>query len=30
MRAETGFEFSDHVNKFDGRPFLLDELLERT
>jgi len=28
MRSETGFEFSDHVNKFDGRPFLLDELLE--
>jgi 2-oxoglutarate ferredoxin oxidoreductase subunit alpha len=28
VRAETGFEFSRHVNKFDGRPFLLDELLE--
>lgn len=28
MRAETGFEFSSHVNKYDGRPFLLDELLE--
>jgi len=29
MRMETGFQFSDHVNKFDGRPFLLDELLEQ-
>ncbi|MHB1361358.1 MAG: 2-oxoacid:acceptor oxidoreductase subunit alpha [Thermoleophilia bacterium] len=29
MRAETGFEFSDRVNKFDGRPYLLDELLEK-
>ncbi|MCL4474121.1 MAG: 2-oxoacid:acceptor oxidoreductase subunit alpha [Actinobacteria bacterium] len=29
MRAETGFQFSDHINKFDGRPFLLDELLAK-
>lgn len=29
LRAETGFEFSAHINKFDGRPFLLDELLEK-
>lgn len=28
MRAETGFEFGSHVNRYDGRPFLLDELLE--
>lgn len=27
-RAETGYEFSEHLNKYDGRPFLLDELLE--
>jgi 2-oxoglutarate ferredoxin oxidoreductase subunit alpha len=26
MRAETGFEFKYRVNKFDGRPFLLEEL----
>jgi len=29
MRAETGFEFGGLVNKFDGRPYLLDELLEK-
>ncbi|MHB9112250.1 MAG: 2-oxoacid:acceptor oxidoreductase subunit alpha [Thermoleophilia bacterium] len=29
MRAETGFEFESRVNKFDGRPFLLDELLDK-
>jgi 2-oxoglutarate ferredoxin oxidoreductase subunit alpha len=29
MRAETGYEFGSHINKFDGRPFMLDELLEQ-
>lgn len=29
MRAETGFEFSGLVNKYDGRPYLLEELLEK-
>ncbi len=28
VRMETGFEFSRHVNKYDGRPFLLEELLD--
>ncbi|RJQ45680.1 MAG: 2-oxoacid:acceptor oxidoreductase subunit alpha [Gaiellales bacterium] len=28
MRAETGYQCDDHVTRFDGRPFLLDELLE--
>jgi 2-oxoglutarate ferredoxin oxidoreductase subunit alpha len=27
MRAETGYEFSNHVRKYDGRPFLLEELV---
>lgn len=27
MRMETGFEFAVHINKCDGRPFLLDTLL---
>lgn len=26
MRAETGFEFSGHVRKFDGRPFTVEAL----
>lgn len=29
MRAETGFEFKESINKFDGRPFLLEELIGR-
>lgn len=29
MRAETGFVFGSHINRFDGRPYLLDELLEQ-
>ena len=29
MRAETGFEFGDRMGRFDGRPYLLDELLEK-
>jgi 2-oxoglutarate ferredoxin oxidoreductase subunit alpha len=27
MRAETGYEFSGHIRKYDGRPFLLEELV---
>lgn len=27
MRAETGFEFKANINRFDGRPFLLEELV---
>jgi hypothetical protein len=26
MRAETGFEFHEKIHKYDGRPFLLEEL----
>lgn len=29
MRAETGYEFKKRINKFDGRPFLLEELVEK-
>jgi len=28
MRTETGFEFKAKINRFDGRPFLLEELLD--
>jgi len=28
MRAETGFEFSAHIHKYDGRPFMLEELIQ--
>ncbi len=28
VRAETGFEFRERINRFDGRPFTLEELLE--
>lgn len=27
MKAETGYEFDEHIRKFDGRPFLLEELV---
>ncbi len=27
MRMETGFECSARINKYDGRPFLIDTLL---
>ncbi|MBM2838604.1 MAG: 2-oxoglutarate oxidoreductase, alpha subunit [Deltaproteobacteria bacterium] len=27
VRAETGFEFKHKINKYDGRPFLLEELV---
>jgi 2-oxoglutarate ferredoxin oxidoreductase subunit alpha len=26
LRGETGFEFSGHIRKFDGRPFTVEEL----
>ncbi len=29
LRGQTGYQFTDTVNKFDGRPFLLDELTDR-
>lgn len=29
MRAETGFSFERRINKYDGRPFTLEELMER-
>lgn len=27
MRAETGFEFKEKINKYDGRPFVLESLV---
>lgn len=27
MRAETGFEFSDRINRYDGRPFTVEGLV---
>lgn len=27
MRAETGYEFKANINKYDGRPFLLEEII---
>lgn len=29
MKTETGYTFNSIINKFDGRPFLLEELLKR-
>jgi 2-oxoglutarate ferredoxin oxidoreductase subunit alpha len=29
MRSETGFAFHETVNKYDGRPFSVDDILER-
>ena len=29
MRAETGFEFKARINKYDGRPFTVEGLLDR-
>lgn len=26
LRSETGFEFKNHIHKFDGRPFTVEEL----
>ncbi len=28
MRAETGYDFRYHINKYDGRPFTVDELVK--
>ena len=28
MRAETGYYFKYRINKYDGRPFTVDELLK--
>jgi 2-oxoglutarate ferredoxin oxidoreductase subunit alpha len=28
VRGETGYQFTDRINKYDGRPFLLDSLVE--
>jgi 2-oxoglutarate ferredoxin oxidoreductase subunit alpha len=28
MRAETGYKFSEQLNRYDGRPFLLEDILE--
>jgi 2-oxoglutarate ferredoxin oxidoreductase subunit alpha len=28
MRAETGYEFKAKINRYDGRPFTVDQLLE--
>lgn len=27
MRAETGYEFKHRINKYDGRPFLIEDLI---
>jgi 2-oxoglutarate ferredoxin oxidoreductase subunit alpha len=27
LKVETGFEFADHIRKYDGRPFLIEELV---
>jgi 2-oxoglutarate ferredoxin oxidoreductase subunit alpha len=27
MKTETGFEFTGKINRYDGRPFLVEELL---
>ncbi len=27
MKTETGYEFTDRINKFDGRPFFVEELI---
>jgi len=29
IRTETGYEFKYKINKYDGRPFIIDELLKR-
>jgi 2-oxoglutarate ferredoxin oxidoreductase subunit alpha len=27
MKAETGFDFSSRINRYDGRPFTVEDLL---
>jgi 2-oxoglutarate ferredoxin oxidoreductase subunit alpha len=29
MRSETGYEFKARINRFDGRPFLLEDLIDK-
>lgn len=29
IRAETGFDFKNHINKYSGRPFTVDELCKK-
>ncbi|MHB1390296.1 MAG: 2-oxoacid:acceptor oxidoreductase subunit alpha [Thermoleophilia bacterium] len=29
IRMETGYAFDEHINRYDGRPFLLEEMMER-
>ena len=29
FKTETGFDFSDHIRKYDGRPFLREELVRQ-
>ncbi|MBE0428563.1 MAG: 2-oxoacid:acceptor oxidoreductase subunit alpha [Thermoleophilia bacterium] len=29
IRMETGFEFDERINRYDGRPFLLEEVVEK-
>ena len=26
MKTETGYHFTDHINRYDGRPFMIEEL----
>ena len=26
MKTETGYDFTDHINRYDGRPFMIEEL----
>jgi len=26
MKTETGYSFTDHINRYDGRPFMIEEL----
>jgi 2-oxoglutarate ferredoxin oxidoreductase subunit alpha len=27
MKTETGYDFTDHINRYDGRPFMIEELV---
>ncbi|ODA44114.1 2-oxoglutarate oxidoreductase, alpha subunit [Thermodesulfovibrio sp. N1] len=29
IKMETGIDMENHINRFDGRPFTVDELLEK-
>ncbi|MHB0866356.1 MAG: 2-oxoacid:acceptor oxidoreductase subunit alpha [Thermoleophilia bacterium] len=29
IRMETGYSFDEHINRYDGRPFLLEDVMER-